>query len=822
LTHPAHSLWLFVLLAAQLAPAGLRAQTAASNEAPKSQSVAKDTVPLGRFVAKDNLAVYVEFAGLDAHAESWSNTAASKMLNNTPLGVMLTEVTGQLVDKALEFFPDHTLNGAEIVTLVKNAARNGFVVAIHVPPNTSEPCRGTLVLRGAAGKELRPLTGRLMGWLMGDATFNREKRDARTLVIVPGKAGSAAAGTPGWAWWAEKDDLVVGFLSPSSAAGIIAAIDGKTPSAMEHPLVQELAKPEGKFQPICSAFAETANCPENPASFTAALRRLNAEWGIKRIDLRWGFDGDALVSVTRLAAPKPRKPALALVDVPALERNSLLSLPDGVESFVELSLSYTAILQTIEKLAPAGSVRETIDEFAESVHRAGSIDLRKDLLAHLGPRLALYLAPGRSATTNEDTLEAALKNGWSPSAAVAALQAVFPKLTLVAEVKQPAAFGNAIDAAMIAINDELKSQAIEVAAAQRKEEEKKDGGTAGRGAGGRSGAVGDRTKRRRSLQDTLAPRFDPRPTSGGMKIFVMTTPADSPLRFGPSSFRPTVQFDGHYVAVSVSQDAARAALAAVRQKEWKPTSDADRALENVPAKPCLLSVIDVSESLSSLLASLPGTLQTMINTSAALAKGRATANKAAGSTAQAHAGGPTAGAAGGPGGRMGRGGGMIPGAAGASGRSSRGGGLGAGGGFGPGAGSSSPTGGASAADSVVTLKVDSEKLPKATDLKGRLFASTLVASATDQEIRIVTRGAFPNLTLLVDLVPVAAVTPALEALLQRVKPAEASPTSPAPASGTATPAGGAKPGAVGSPPAAAPGGPDRPPRPGAGRRGGRP
>ena len=44
------------------------------------------------------------------------------MLNETPLGAMLEEVTSQLLDKILTFFPDHKLSGPEIVTLTKHSS----------------------------------------------------------------------------------------------------------------------------------------------------------------------------------------------------------------------------------------------------------------------------------------------------------------------------------------------------------------------------------------------------------------------------------------------------------------------------------------------------------------------------------------------------------------------------------------------------------------------------------------------------------------------------------------------------------------------------
>ena len=136
--------------------------------------------PLPRFVPRDKLILYVDFDGLDAHAEAWQKTAAYKMLNQTPLGVMLEEVAAQLLDKALEGVPNRKLSGAEIVTLVKLMARKGWVLALNANLTGPNPFVGTLVLRGAAAKdkEIKSITSRLIGTLMGPEPKPRIERKA--------------------------------------------------------------------------------------------------------------------------------------------------------------------------------------------------------------------------------------------------------------------------------------------------------------------------------------------------------------------------------------------------------------------------------------------------------------------------------------------------------------------------------------------------------------------------------------------------------------------------------------------------------------------
>jgi hypothetical protein len=804
-THGAGALLSVVVLLGAIAPENVRAQAEPSKSASAAEPAAP--VPLGRYVPREHLIVYAESAGLDAHAEAWQKTASYKMLNETPLGVMLEAVAGQLLDKAVAVLPNRRLSGPEIVTLLKGTAKSGWVFALHIGPKAPD-LRVTFVVRGAASKELKPISSRLMGWLMGtDAKYKIERKEARTMVAVPtaGSNGPAGAASSGWVWWPEKNDLVIGAPFPAAADAIIAALDGKAPSAVDHPLVQELKKPEATFEPVSVAFVDTAGCPDIQTSLTTFLRELS-KFGINRIDLRRGFDGGALMSVTRLIAPKPWNSTLALFDQPTFDKASLMPMPDSVGSFVELSISPAKLLDALEHIEAAAPIKAQIDIMAETIKNTGQIDLRKDILSHLGPRMVAYLAPGRSATTNDDSLEAALKNGLTTAATMTALQSYFPKLTLVFEVDDPEAFGKGLDTLMIAINNELESQAREIEVEERRAAESEKTGGADR-AGGRSAKGGERPKQRR----ILAPRFNPIP--GQAKSFVLMTPTDSKLRFGPSSFRPTILVEGKYVAFSVSSDAARAAAEAARRKDWKPSSEVEKAFQTVGSNLIMLGLTDVSESLSSLLASLPGTLQTMINTSIALAKVRA-----------AGADGPPGAPGMAPGMMPGMAPGMAPGMGGSSSMRrgprgpSMGGGPGPGGPGMGGSGSMRPggsagpagTGSAGAAnEAMIVIKVDPDKLPKAADLKSHLFPATFAISVADQEIRFVSRGAFPDLSMVIGVIPAAGMLPPLP-MFDRTQQAQAGAAPDA--AGETAPAPAAPGGPRGGGPGMRPGG-----RPGRGR-----
>src|SRR5205823_8732763 len=123
----------------------------------------------------------------------------------------------------------------------------------------------------------------------------------------------------------------------------------------------------------------------------------------------------------------------------------------------------------------------------------------------------------------------------------------------------------------------------------------------GRGPGARAG--GTRKTRRRSLDNSSAPRLEPIP--GQVGAYMLRTPSDSPLRLGPPGFRPVIRIEGKYVVVSVAADAADAAPKAVRRKDWKPSEEVQRACERLPSNLVLLGIGDPREVLPQFLASLP-------------------------------------------------------------------------------------------------------------------------------------------------------------------------------------------------------------------------
>ena len=580
------------------------------------------------------------------------------------------------------------------------------------------------------------------------------------------------------------------------------------------------------------------------------LRNLSDD-GIKRLDWQWGFDDKALMTVARVIAPSPRKLPAAIFDQPMFDKTSLIALPDGVDSFVDLSMDPAEFVEAMSQFGPAEGLKAQVEELAEVIRSTGKVDIQKDLLSQFGPRMAIYLAPGRSAVaTGDESMESLFSQELSSMAAFSAIQSVLPKLTVVAEVKNPVAFRKALDTAIVAINSEFKTQAIELATQADAAKGEAGAAGAGRNPNTKTTAAAARARRRR-LQETPYPKFTlaakPSDSPGESTAapetevsYVLITPHDSPIRFGPAGFRPTLRLDGKIVAFSLAQDSAAAATAALKVKNWKPSAQIEKACEHVPAKLVLLIVNDVAETIPTFLASLPGTLQTAINTSIAMAGNQGGGQPAAGGSAnqpgaamamagrgmgdprgmmgdpRGMMGDPRGGRGGGPrgAGREGAGG-PGPGgpAVGASGAFGAGGPRGAGGGFpggpprGPGNRSGSPV------DPMVQFQIDPDKLPKADDLKTHLFASTLSVTNSEQEIKFLSRGAFPNVNLPMVMGSIHLLVPALNAWAAKAE--QEAQAAAASAAASEQP-----------PSAAVPGGPGqgRPPgagAPGAGLPGGR-
>ena len=97
--------------------------------------------PLARLVPKTDLVLYLQFDGLQAHADAWRASAAYKLLNETRLGSVIEDLVLQVVEMIQESEPrEQRIASAAIVDILKQVARDGFVLG--VTRNARQPpCR---------------------------------------------------------------------------------------------------------------------------------------------------------------------------------------------------------------------------------------------------------------------------------------------------------------------------------------------------------------------------------------------------------------------------------------------------------------------------------------------------------------------------------------------------------------------------------------------------------------------------------------------------------------------------------------------------------
>lgn len=743
-----------------------------------------DTRPLARFIPGEKLAMIIVSEGLDAHAEAWSKTAAYRMLNETSLGVMLETVAAQLADHALANLPNRKMTGKDLVAVVKHVAHKGFALGLSAPAEEGGTAKMVLVLRGASAREYRGPFARLLGTMMGATKPQLQKKGTRSIVTV-----ADPSPTPDWVWWSEEHDLVLGDLGTDEI--VAAVLAGERASAVDHPSRVELTQPVGNFIPLGWLLIDPKVEGASKLGFEAITKQ-----GVEKVDFRWGFSEDALMSMTRLTAPSPRSGALAAFDRSSFGTDALPPLPDGLEAFTAFSIEGGKALDALLSVIDA-TTRAELEQTIEDLTTKSRLDLRTDLLTQLGPKMVFYLVPGGSGGSG-----APLSMGLGSPNILETFKAVasgqMPRAALVAEVKDPVALGKALDTFMVQVNKALKANAAEAAEAA--------GAQAAAGPGGRvpGGEDPGQSERRRTPPPAMEFRLSP--GSGSDKVYTLNVPTALSSKM-TAGFRPSIRLSGKYLAIGTAGDVARVALEP-KAGAWKPGAELSAALSQLPRAVTALNVDDPRPTLPETLASLPATFQKGFNTAVLLSRGQAPGTGPGGAS-------PPGGIPGEeetPGGGKIRGGilnaGPPPGGS-SGGASAPQGGLPGEPGFSapePGGQPGGNPGQVAGGPGLLQFQIDPETLPAAEELRSKLFPGVLLVTSDDREIKIVTRDAFPNLSSPANPILLGLALPSLRAASERAAKAaglSSPPTGAAPGIGTSP---SAVPGETAVPPAGYPGG----------------
>jgi prepilin-type processing-associated H-X9-DG protein len=503
---------------------------------------------LARYVARDDLLVYAEFSGLDAHADAWRKTSTYKLLNETSAGSMLRDVFSQVFEAGLATAPPGPRpTGKALVAAFERFARSGFVLGVNgqiTPPQPGKPgempFQVVIAVRDAGGAELGKGTRQTLDLLhkaagKSERTTREDGRVVTTITPPPNQG-------PPMAWWFEGDDLVIAFPgTEASVEKVVETATGKRPSAVDAPIHVELAKTAGNFEPVFVSYADLSKLPPLPPTLGLA--------GIKRIDSRWGFHGEQLMSVTRVQAPSPRKGLLALMDQPTfVNATNALPIPPGIREFSIISVDPGKLFDQIVTIAKETdpNTDAIVKQFLGMAQASLGVPLREELLAQIGPKMAFYIEPELKPIPITP-YQSFIDWGLHP-----------PKLTAVVEIRDTTKFARTLDTLADVANRQLK-------AARANAPEGTD--------------------------------IQLRPLKGAEKGYVLDVPLGAfPL---PSEVRPTLMLGKGYLAFAVSPQAARIALSF--ETNGKRDQPGGEAAKNLVA----LNVNDPRSFVPDLIANIP-------------------------------------------------------------------------------------------------------------------------------------------------------------------------------------------------------------------------
>ena len=240
-------------------------------------------------------------------------------------------------------------------------------------------------------------------------------------------------------WWLEQEDLLM--TGKIGAETVLAVIEGKAPSAVNHPLRAQVMKAEQGVELASYAFLDFAALPALPPE----ARRQGFD-GIKHIEMQWGFQGDALMTVVRCIAPAPRRGVLALFDQPTFDLKSLPAIPAGQHAFAALSID---LAKTYEQFAALvrptdANTQSPVDALDNAFRQQFGLNLREDVLRPLGPKVAIYAQPTAAPP---------------PGNPLAAMVTPYTGMTISIQVRDHAAFSAQFDQLIKAINQVLAEAA---------------------------------------------------------------------------------------------------------------------------------------------------------------------------------------------------------------------------------------------------------------------------------------------------------------------------------------------------------------------------
>jgi prepilin-type processing-associated H-X9-DG protein len=358
----------------------------AQDEKPKEGVLRAPTPSAAGYVPREDLLLYLEFKGFDEQAAVWQKTAAYRLLSETKLGALLEDLAIQAIEVYQDTVPTkNRFKGVDAVDILKRVARHGFAFAVSGKPQ--ERLRSVVVVPEGDQPELKAVLAALAERLGGAVEEKAEpgllEKAGRTLHPLGADQ----------VWWVEKGMLIL--ADRTKVDEIVDVIEGRRTSAVDHPQRAQLFKRQEGFEPLAVGFFDA----KSVGPLSSELTQLGLG-GLRRVELNWGFDQDALRCTLRVVAPTPRGGALALLDQPSFGIGSLPRIPPKVSGLTVMSIDLAKSYDLVDSLIKRRGSNGTTGLKNPVIMEQQGLDLRKDLFDNLGPKLAFYTQSDISGESN--------------------------------------------------------------------------------------------------------------------------------------------------------------------------------------------------------------------------------------------------------------------------------------------------------------------------------------------------------------------------------------------------------------------------------------
>src|SRR5262245_47970924 len=164
----------------------------------QAESKTGSRAPLARYFPREDLVVYAEFDGLDAHRDAWKKTATYRVLNETTTGAMLEQTLARFLDEVVVSDTGVPARGREVVDLGEHLLRSGFAVGINRRGGAGLPRSFGIIIRGGAKGQSRAILDRFLRAGEGPRSKIKQvqKSGGRSVQVLGDSPRTA------FAWWA--------------------------------------------------------------------------------------------------------------------------------------------------------------------------------------------------------------------------------------------------------------------------------------------------------------------------------------------------------------------------------------------------------------------------------------------------------------------------------------------------------------------------------------------------------------------------------------------------------------------------------------------